>query len=72
MKSLWRGGSIAVFMEMSGQLYAAAALPLYRFPNHGISGWVGSRVGLDALEKIQISYPYREPNRDSLVVQLVA
>jgi hypothetical protein len=73
MKVVWRNGSIALFMEVSGKFYSAATLPPCRFPRvHGIGGWVDPRVGLDAMEKIHISCPYREPNRDSLVVQLVA
>ena len=66
-------GSIALFMEVSGQIYAAATLPPCRVPRfHRIGGWMDPGIGLDALEKIQISCSYREPNRDSLVVHLVA
>jgi hypothetical protein len=45
-------------MEVSGQLHVPAALPPVP---HWIGGWVGPRVGLDAVEKRKI-LPYRESN----------
>jgi hypothetical protein len=40
-------------MEVSGQLQAQVALPPEKKPpgTHWIGGWVGPRVGLDAVEK---------------------
>jgi hypothetical protein len=43
-------------MEVSGKLHALAALPPREraLGTHWIGGWVGPRVGLDAVEKRQI------------------
>jgi hypothetical protein len=40
-------------MEVSGQLHAPAALPLGEIApgTHWIGGWVGPRIGQDAVEK---------------------
>jgi hypothetical protein len=39
---------------------------------HCIGSWVGLRPGLDVTEKRKVSFPSRELNSDSSVVQLVA
>jgi len=39
---------------------------------HWIAGWVGSIVGLDAVEKRKISFPCQELNPYSPVIQSVA
>jgi hypothetical protein len=58
-------------MEVSGQLHAPAALPAGKVPTgtYCIGGRVGSRAGLDVMEKRQISRLYRESKPDSSVVQ---
>jgi hypothetical protein len=45
-------------MDVSGQLHASAALtPRKELPGtHCIGGWVGSRRGLDTVEKREILY----------------
>jgi hypothetical protein len=58
-------------MDVGVQLHVSAAL----FPGkkshgtHSAAGWMGSRPGLNALEKRKIFFTYRKPNHDSLVVQ---
>jgi len=50
-------------MEVSGQLYVLAALPLGN--NSGtnlVGGWVDPRAGLGVLEKRKISCSYRDLN----------
>jgi hypothetical protein len=48
---------------LDGQLHAPAASPHRQSPGpHLTGGWMGSRAGLDAVEKRKISYPYRESN----------
>jgi hypothetical protein len=61
-------------MEVSGQLRAPAALPLRETAptTHCIGGWAGPKAGQNAMEKREISFMYRESNRNSLVVQPVA
>jgi hypothetical protein len=51
-------------MEVSGQLYALAALPPGgKAPStHFILGWAGPRAGLDAVKYIKISCPCWESN----------
>jgi hypothetical protein len=63
----------AYFMKVSGQLHVPAALSPVKEPPvpKEIEGWVGPRAGLRAVEKIEICYPCREPNPDSLAVQPV-
>jgi hypothetical protein len=42
-------------MKVSGQLHAPAALPSEKVLfTHWLLGWVGSRVGLVAMEKIKL------------------
>jgi hypothetical protein len=43
-------------MEVSGQLHAATALPPGKYPpgTQWIGGWLGHRVGLNAMEKRKI------------------
>jgi hypothetical protein len=43
-------------MQMNGQLYTPAALPLGKEPAgiHWIGGWVGPTAGLDTVEKREI------------------
>jgi hypothetical protein len=50
-------------MEVIGQLHDPDALPLGKEPRstHWIRGWVGPRVGLDAVEKRKILH-CRESN----------
>jgi hypothetical protein len=61
-------------MEVSGQLYAPAALPhRERTPStHWIGGWVGPRAVLDAVMKGKIPSPRRESNPRILIVQPIA
>jgi hypothetical protein len=73
----WRYSSTVLnldTMEVSGQLYASATLPLEKQPppTHCMGGWVGLRAGLDVVEKIKIFCPYRDSNLNSLVVQPIA
>jgi hypothetical protein len=56
-------------MELSGQLYTAAALP---YGTHQIGGSVGPKSSLDVVKKRNISFPCRESNLDSPVAQLLA
>jgi hypothetical protein len=43
-------------MEVSGQLHALAAIPQETVPGTDfIGGWVGARVGLDVIERRDIS-----------------
>jgi hypothetical protein len=55
-------------MEVRGRLHALAALP------RGVTGthWMGSRTGLNAVEKRVISYPCRESNPGRSARSLVA
>jgi len=41
-------------MEVSGQLHAPAALPQRAPGSHWIGGWVGSRAGLDTVNKTDL------------------
>jgi hypothetical protein len=61
-------------MEVSGQLYALAALPpRKRAPGtYWIGGWVGPRAGLDAVSKRKIPSLRRESNPYHPIVQPVA
>jgi hypothetical protein len=61
-------------MEVSGQLYAPAALPPGKDPpgTHWKGGWVGPRAVLDAVVKRKIPSPHRESNPRTLIVQSVA
>jgi len=53
-------------MEVSSQLRAPATLPLVRsLATHCIDGWVGPKASICALDKISISFTYRESNHDS-------
>jgi hypothetical protein len=52
-------------MEVSGQLHVSAALSLW------IGGWVGVRVGLNAVTKRKNLNPWREPKPDSPTSSLV-
>ena len=56
-------------MVKSDQIHAAACLHP-RTPVR-IGGWMGSREGMDLLEKGKISYSYRESKEFSSVNQLV-
>jgi hypothetical protein len=48
-------------------------IPGNRAPiTHWIGGWMGSRVGLDAMEKRKICSSCWESNPDSLAVQSIA
>jgi hypothetical protein len=53
---------------MGGQLHASTALPRGKSTpppppsTHWIQGWVGPRVGLEAVEKRKISCPCQEQN----------
>jgi hypothetical protein len=50
-------------MEVSGQIYAPTALTPGKDPGiYWIGDWVGSRTGLDVLEKRRISCPCRDSN----------
>ena len=55
-------------MELSGQPHASAALLQGKEP----PGWVGFSVTVGNWEKSVFSYPCRESNHDSSVVQPVA
>jgi hypothetical protein len=57
-------------MEASGQFYATAALPPEKetLSTHYIGGCLGSRAGLDSLEKREIFCLCRELNPDSSVI----
>jgi hypothetical protein len=61
-------------MEVSGQIYAPAALPpRERAPGtHWIGGWVGPRAVLGAVVKRKIPNPRRESNPITPIVQPVA
>jgi hypothetical protein len=49
-------------MEVSGQLHTLATLPPDSLTaTHWIGGWVGPRLGLDAVEKTFIPLPQIEP-----------
>jgi hypothetical protein len=50
-------------LELSGQLYAPAALP----PGTHWIGWVGHRAGLDAVVKRKTPSPRRESNPRILI-----
>jgi hypothetical protein len=61
------GGTLSQFFTLaldgSGQLHCPALYPLERaFSTHWKGGWVGSRTGLDIVEKRKISYFDRESN----------
>jgi hypothetical protein len=55
-------------MELSGQRHASAALLQGKEP----SGWLGFDVTVGNWGKNEFSYPCRESNQDSSVVQPVA
>jgi hypothetical protein len=60
-------------MEVRGQLHA---LPLYlqgKSPSrHCIGDWGDSRAGMNIMEKIKISWSYRESNLDYSLTQSAA
>jgi hypothetical protein len=62
-------------MEVTGQLKATIALSPRKEPpppaNDWIGGWVGRRIGLDAVVKRKIFSPYRESNAGRLARNLV-
>jgi hypothetical protein len=66
--------SLTSALEVSGQLYAPAALsPGKRSPGiRWIGGWVGPRAVLDAVVKKEILSPRRESNPRTSIVQPVA
>jgi hypothetical protein len=51
-------------MEVSGQRHVPAAFLSGKEPlgTHFIGGWVGTRAGLDAVEKSKITFPCQESN----------
>jgi hypothetical protein len=53
-------------MKVSGELQSPAALPLMERAagTHLIGGWMGPRVGLDAVSNIRITNPRRDSNTD--------
>jgi hypothetical protein len=57
---------------VSGQLNASAALPSRKQPPVAILFEAERRTDLDVMEKRKISFPYREWNSDSTVVQPLA
>jgi hypothetical protein len=61
-------------MEVSSQFHDPAALPPgERAPGtHWIGGWVGLRVGFDAVERRQISGFSQDSNPDPSTIQPVA
>jgi hypothetical protein len=64
---MWRYTSIILNLGTRWRrIVSVTPRPLYpgeRNPGtHWIGGWVGSKVGLDAVEKRKISYPCRESN----------
>jgi hypothetical protein len=62
-------------MEVSGQLYTVAALPLGKEPapaTYWIGGWMGPRAALDAVEKKTIFCSCHELNPDYLVMHTTA
>jgi hypothetical protein len=58
-------------MEVSGQLYAPAALPPGKEDLVPIGGWVGPTAVLDAVAKGKIPSPRRESNPRTSIVQPV-
>jgi hypothetical protein len=58
-------------MEVSGQLHAPATLPVGNEPPIPIGGWVISRAGLEAVEKITNTCPCQESNPARLARRLV-
>jgi hypothetical protein len=60
-------------MEVSGQLHAPAALlPGKETPTQPPPDCVDTRIGLDVLGRIDISWACRESNPDFSIIQLVA
>jgi len=61
--------------ELRGMLHAAAAVPRGKSPPPPVTYWMGSLVGptagMDTLEKIKISVPWRESNYVSSVMQSI-
>jgi hypothetical protein len=59
---------------VTGQLHASGSFtPEWEASGiHWLGGWVGPRIGLDAVEKRKISCPYRKSNLVSSFVQPVA
>jgi hypothetical protein len=54
-------------------LYRLSPYPWKILPGtHCIDGWVGPRAGLDVTAKTKISYPCRESNPNSWIIQPVA
>jgi hypothetical protein len=52
-------------MEISGQLYAPTALPHEKMLHQLKRSWIGSRNGLDILEKRNFFSLYRDSNPES-------
>jgi hypothetical protein len=61
-------------MDVNGQFHEVAAL----IPGESAplpaeeEGWMGTRPGLDAMEKRKVSFPCQKSNHDSLEVQPIA
>jgi hypothetical protein len=56
-------------MEVNCQLHFPAALPP---GTRYVVGWAGPRVGMDVMEKREISYSFRVSNPNSSIFQLVS
>jgi hypothetical protein len=61
-------------MEVNGQIHASATLPIGQRASgpHWIEGWVGPRVGLDAVVETRNSFPCQKSNLGRLARSVVS